>query len=49
VPAEVPGIRGCTEGLAMFAAVLVVIVNLGVDALSLAVDARTRYPTGDGG
>jgi peptide/nickel transport system permease protein len=36
------------QGLAMFAAVLVVIVNLGVDALTLAVDARTRYPAGDG-
>ena len=35
------------QGLAMFAAVLVVIVNLGVDAIALAVDARTRYPAGD--
>jgi peptide/nickel transport system permease protein len=32
------------QGLAMFVALLVVIVNLAVDVLTLAVDPRTRYP-----
>ena len=32
------------QGLAMFAAAFVIIVNLGVDVIALAIDPRTRYP-----